>query len=105
MTPKPLTPKQAAIYTFIAETIAGKRYAPSLEEIGRRFGLSSLATIHKHLTCLEHKGYIRRDWNRARSIKLLVPANTCPTCGQGIPTDESVLPNVERRIDRSGGQG
>ena len=29
---------------------------PSLEEIGRRFGLSSLATVHKHLTNLQDKG-------------------------------------------------
>ncbi len=44
---------------------------PSLEEIGRRFNLSSLATVHKHLTNLQEKGFIRRAWNRSRSVELV----------------------------------
>ena len=43
----------------------------SLEEVGRRFGLSSLATVHKHLTNLQDKGFIRRAWNRSRSVELV----------------------------------
>jgi repressor LexA len=50
-------------------------YAPSLEEFGRRFSLSSLATVHKHLTNLQEKGFIRRSWNRSRSVEL-VPMRT-----------------------------
>jgi len=46
-------------------------YAPSLEEVGRRFGLSSLATVHKHLTNLQEKGFIKRAWNRSRSVELV----------------------------------
>jgi repressor LexA len=46
-------------------------YAPSLEEIGRRFSLSSLATVHKHLTNLQEKGFIKRAWNRSRSVELM----------------------------------
>ena len=41
------------------------------KEICRRFGLSSLATVHKHLTNLQEKGFIRRAWNRSRSVELL----------------------------------
>ena len=40
-------------------------------EIGRRFGLSSLATVHKHLTNLQEKGFIKRAWNRGRSVELV----------------------------------
>ena len=38
---------------------------------GRRFGLSSLATVHKHLTNLQEKGFIKRAWNRSRSVELV----------------------------------
>ena len=68
---QPLTRRQREILDFLAEFIQQHGYAPSLEEIGRRFGLSSLATVHKHLTNLEAKGFIRRAWNRSRSVELV----------------------------------
>jgi repressor LexA len=73
----PLTRRQREILDYLGEFIQQHGYAPSLEEIGRRFGLSSLATVHKHLTNLQEKGFIRRAWNRSRSVELL------PTRGGG----------------------
>ena len=46
----PLTKRQREILDYLNEFIQQHGYAPSLEEIGRRFNLSSLATVHKHLT-------------------------------------------------------
>lgn len=71
----PLTKRQREILDYLQEFIQEHGYAPSLEEIGRRFGLSSLATVHKHLTNLQEKGFIRRAWNRSRSVEL-VPTRT-----------------------------
>ena len=68
---QPLTKRQREILDFLNEFIEQHGYAPSLEEIGRRFGLSSLATVHKHLTNLQDKGFIRRAWNRSRSVELV----------------------------------
>jgi len=68
---QPLTKRQREILDFLNEFIDQNGYAPSLEEIGRRFGLSSLATVHKHLTNLQEKGFIKRAWNRSRSVELL----------------------------------
>ena len=68
---QPLTKRQREILDYLAEFIRQHGYAPSLEEIGRRFGLSSLATVHKHLRNLQEKGFIRRAWNRSRSIELI----------------------------------
>ena len=48
-------------------------YSPSFEEIAEGLGLSSLATVHKHITNLEEKSLLRRDYNRSRSIDLLKP--------------------------------
>jgi repressor LexA len=71
----PLTKRQREILDYLNEFIQRHGYAPSLEEIGRRFNLSSLATVHKHLTNLQEKGFIRRAWNRSRSVEV-VPTRT-----------------------------
>jgi repressor LexA len=68
---QPLTKRQREILDYLNEFIQQHGYAPSLEEIGKRFTLSSLATVHKHLTNLQEKGFIRRAWNRSRSVELL----------------------------------
>ena len=68
---QPLTKRQREILDYLSDFIGQHGYAPSLEEIGRRFGLSSLATVHKHLTNLQDKGFIRRAWNRSRSVELV----------------------------------
>jgi len=67
----PLTKRQREILDYLNEFITQHGYAPSLEEIGRRFGLSSLATVHKHLTNLQEKGFIKRAWNRSRSVEMV----------------------------------
>ena len=66
-----LTRRQREILDFISHFLEEHRYAPSLGEIGRAFGLSSPATIHKHLSRLEAKGKIRRLPNQSRSVELL----------------------------------
>ena len=68
---QPLTRRQREILDYLKEFIDERGYAPSLEEIGRRFNLSSLATVHKHLMNLQEKGFIRRAWNRSRSVELV----------------------------------
>src|SRR3954451_19202521 len=67
----PLTKRQREILDYLNDFIQNHGYAPSLEEIGRRFNLSSLATVHKHLSNLQEKGFIRRAWNRSRSVELV----------------------------------
>ena len=65
-----LTRKQKEILDFVQGYIKTCRYAPTLREIGEHFGLSSVATVHKHLKTLEAKGMLRREENRARCVKL-----------------------------------
>jgi repressor LexA len=66
-----LTKRQKQLYDYLDDFIARKGYAPTLEEIGERFKLSSLATVHKHLTNLEEKGLIKRKWNFSRAIEMV----------------------------------
>jgi repressor LexA len=65
-----LTRRQREVLEVIREFIAKNGYSPSLEEIGGALGLSSVATVHKHVTHLVEKGLVRRVWNQNRSIEL-----------------------------------
>ncbi|HBX42899.1 MAG TPA: hypothetical protein DEH27_03445 [Deltaproteobacteria bacterium] len=66
-----LTKRQKELFDYLEGYIAEHGYAPTLEEIGAHFKLSSVATVHKHLSNLEGKGLIRRRWNYSRAIELL----------------------------------
>ena len=55
-----LTPRQAEILAYVTAYTDERGYAPTLQEIGARFGLSSVATVHKHVRHLVDKGYLRR---------------------------------------------
>ncbi len=68
-----ITRRQRQVYDFISEFVQKHGYSPSFEEIGEGLGLSSLATVHKHISNLEKKALLTRDYNRSRSIDLLPP--------------------------------
>jgi repressor LexA len=65
-----MTKRQKEILDYIEQSISQNGYAPTLEEIGERFSLRSMATVHKHLSNLETKGLIRRKWNHSRAIEV-----------------------------------
>ncbi len=77
-----LTRRQREIYDYIREFIADQGYSPSLEEIGAHFGLSSVATVHKHVQHLVEKGLLRKAWNRSRSVE---PAEEAPATAVTLP--------------------
>ena len=66
-----LTKRQKEILDFITTYTLRFGYAPTLAEIGRHFGLTSLATVHKHLKNLEDKKLIRKQWNRSRALEIV----------------------------------
>jgi len=65
-----LTKRQKQMVTFLEQYIGEHGYAPTLSEVGQYFGLSSLATVHKHLRNLEQKGFIRRMHNHSRALEI-----------------------------------
>jgi repressor LexA len=66
-----LTRRQKEILDFLNSYIRQQGYAPTIEEIAAHFSLRSLATVHKHLSNLQEKGLIRREWNRSRALELV----------------------------------
>jgi repressor LexA len=73
-----LTKRQKGVLDFLINFINRKGYAPSFEEIAHSLGLSSLATVHKHVENLERKGFIRRGYNQSRSIDVLAVPGQVP---------------------------
>jgi repressor LexA len=67
-----LTRRQREIFEFIRDFVTRNGYSPSLEEIGSHFGLSSVATVHKHVHHLVEKGFLQKAWNRSRSVEPVV---------------------------------
>lgn len=65
-----LTIRQKQVLDFIADFIADKGYSPSYEEMARGLSLASLATVHKHVSALEEKQYLRRSYNQSRSLEV-----------------------------------
>jgi repressor LexA len=72
-----LTRRQHEILSFLSSYSDENGYAPSFEEIAGHFRFNSLATVHEHLSNLERKGYIRREYNESRAIEIL-PSTAYP---------------------------
>jgi repressor LexA len=65
-----LTKRQKEVLDFLVSFANKQGYSPSFEEIAKALRLTSLATVHKHISTLERKGFIRRGYNQSRSIEV-----------------------------------
>jgi len=66
-----VTRRQRQVLDYVQGYLRRHGYSPSLEEIGRHLGVTSLATVHKHLTRLEGRGAIRRRAHQSRSVEVV----------------------------------
>jgi len=66
-----LTKKQRKILDYVESFVENNGYSPSYEEIAQAFDYSSLATVHEHLTNLETKGFLRKNYNKSRSLEVV----------------------------------
>ena len=66
-----LNKREKAILNFIEKQIELYQYPPSVREIGKAVGLSSTATVHGYLAKLETKGYIRKESQKGRTLRLV----------------------------------
>jgi repressor LexA len=68
-----LTPKQKKILDFIEDFTTHEGFPPSQQEIAKAFGFRSLGTVQNYLVRLEREGFLARDWNARRSMRVLRP--------------------------------
>lgn len=80
-----LTERQRDILNFIREFQKERGVAPTHREICDHFGFSSYGTVYKHLSLLQKKGLIRRDWNQKRGVEVVDP----PAALAGAPLQDS----------------
>lgn len=63
--------KRREIYKFIKNQINSKGYPPTIREICKSVGLNSTSTVYNHLKALEKSGFIKRNFDSARSIEVI----------------------------------
>ena len=69
--PDSLNKREKAILKYIEKQVNSNGYPPSVREIGKAVGLKSTATVHGYLASLEKKGYIKKESQKGRTLKLL----------------------------------
>lgn len=68
---KPLTRKQQTVFNFLRQYSQEHGFPPTMREIGLGIGLANVSAVRGHLVALEKKGYISKDSDKARSIRVL----------------------------------
>jgi repressor LexA len=66
-----LTSKQKELLLFINERIKETGVSPSFDEMKEALDLASKSGIHRLITALEERGFIRRLAHRARALEVL----------------------------------
>ncbi len=77
-----LTRKQHELLLFIHERLKESGIPPSFDEMKEALDLASKSGIHRLITALEERGFIRRLPNRARALEVLrLPDSIAPGLG------------------------
>jgi len=105
-----LTRKQQELLLFIHERLQAGGVSPSFDEMKDALGLKSKSGIHRLITGLEERGFIRRLPHRARALEVLrLPELTGPpkvkAVAEAAPPTPKFQPNVIRGDFRSNLQG
>lgn len=88
-----LTRKQYELLMFIHERVKETGVPPSFDEMKEALDLRSKSGIHRLITALEERGFIRRLPHRARALEILkLPESVSPSLAQ--PRGKGFSPNV-----------
>ncbi len=99
---KYVTERQRDILQFIREFQQERGIAPTHREICNHFGFSSYGTVYKHLSLLEKKGLIRRDWNQKRGVELVEkPASEAPPGVRELPLFGTIAAGQPLEVEQS----
>ncbi len=77
-----LTRKQHELLTYIHRYLAGHGISPSFDEMKDALNLKSKSGIHRLITGLEERGFIRRLAHRARDLEVVKLPNAALTAGR-----------------------
>ena len=78
-----LTRKQHELLLFIDKHLRSTGFSPSFEEMKEALNLKSKSGIHRLITALEERGFLKRRAHRARALEVLrVPDSLSPRAAQ-----------------------
>jgi repressor LexA len=89
-----LTKKQHELLLFIEGRLKEEQISPSFEEMKIALNLKSKSGIHRLVSALEERGFIRRLANKARALEVLKPASTA--------TIPKTIPSIHRKTETRG---
>lgn len=105
-----LNKTQKKMFEYIKSVIAERGIAPSVREIGAAVGLKSTSTVQYNLNALEKEGFIERDPNLKRTIRIAgvnlktvpVPLVGTVTAGKPILANEMIEEYIPVAMRKSG---
>src|ERR1700716_337859 len=89
-----LTKKQHELLLFINRRLADDGVSPSFDEMKEALGLRSKSGIHRLITGLEERGFIRRLPHRARALEVLRLPDDAAQSAPTLPKKPSFAPTV-----------
>ena len=106
-----LSERQKGILKFISDFMRQHGYPPTIREMGAKVGISSTSVVNYNLGILEREGYIERDREISRGIRLpgglasLTGSIQIPLCGRiaagdPIPVPEDSFPTETIELTR-----
>ena len=80
-----LTRKQHELICFIEDRLADTGVSPSFEEMKDALELKSKSGVHRLISALEERGYLRRLPNRARALEVIKAPERGPEAKRPAP--------------------
>ena len=100
-----LTRKQHELLLFIHERIRETGVSPSFDEMKDALGLKSKSGIHRLITALEERGFIKRLAHRARALEIVRLPDSAVPRGGAIPREAQAKGFSPSVIEGSLGRG
>src|SRR5690554_5032890 len=87
-----LTHKQHELLLYIHQRLKETGIPPSFDEMKEALDLASKSGIHRLITALEERGFIRRLPHRARALEVIrLPESIAPGLGESRRFEPSVI--------------
>ena len=86
-----LTVKQHELLRFIQQRLEESGISPSFEEMKEALDLKSKSGVHRLISALEERGFIRRLANRARALEVIkMPEDSTPTPRAALAANDAI---------------
>ena len=93
-----LTRKQSELLTYIHHRLKEKGVSPSFEEMKDALQLKSKSGVHRLISALEERGFIRRLPNRARALQILRMPDTQAGIAAARPSASVTVPSAANDV-------